>query len=295
MNTIDELNLIKKMVVIAIFSDDYFMNVFVLKGGNAIDLAYKISSRASIDIDVSMESDFNIDFEEVKEKLEKNITATLAEKKYIVFDFNLIKQPRNQSSDKDAFWGGYKVDFKIIKEDKFKELGKKNIDSLRRNAKVIGDHQEKKFTIDISKFEYCKSKKEYNLDNYTIYIYTPLMIIYEKLRAICQQMEEYSKIVSTNQKPRAKDFFDIYIIFEPLITLNDFTNKNNFKMLEEIFEIKKVPLDFLLLVKNYREFHRDSFNTVKDSVYKSFKLESYDFYFDYVLEKIKILEAFWKK
>jgi hypothetical protein len=54
-------------------------------------------------------------------------------------------------------------------------------------------------------------------DGYTVYVYTPLMVIYEKLRALCQQVEYYSThIVSTHRRGRARDFFDIYSILEKL-------------------------------------------------------------------------------
>jgi predicted nucleotidyltransferase component of viral defense system len=49
---------IKKLAIIAMFSDDDLMERLVLKGGNLLDLVYEISTRPSIDIDLSMEGDF---------------------------------------------------------------------------------------------------------------------------------------------------------------------------------------------------------------------------------------------
>ena len=37
----DKLRFIRKLVLIAIFSDDDLMDTFVVKGGSAIDLIYK--------------------------------------------------------------------------------------------------------------------------------------------------------------------------------------------------------------------------------------------------------------
>jgi len=54
---LQRLEEIKRLVIIAMFSDDDLMDRFVLKGGNALDLAYKVSTRASMDVDLSMESD----------------------------------------------------------------------------------------------------------------------------------------------------------------------------------------------------------------------------------------------
>ena len=46
------------------------------------------------------------------------------------------------------------------------------------------------------------------LDDYTIYVYSPTMIAIEKLRAICQQMPEYA--LQRRPSARARDFYDIY-------------------------------------------------------------------------------------
>ncbi len=55
-----DLERIKKLVVIAMFSDDELMERLVLKGGNALDLIHRISTRASLDLDFSMERDFAV-------------------------------------------------------------------------------------------------------------------------------------------------------------------------------------------------------------------------------------------
>ena len=50
----DKLRFIRKLVLIAIFSDDDLMDTFVVKGGSAVDLIYKLDARASVDIDLSI-------------------------------------------------------------------------------------------------------------------------------------------------------------------------------------------------------------------------------------------------
>ena len=49
-NRID-LERIKRLIIIALVSDDYLMETLVLKGGNALSVAYELSSRASFDLD----------------------------------------------------------------------------------------------------------------------------------------------------------------------------------------------------------------------------------------------------
>ncbi len=75
-----QLEKIRKLAVISLFSDDTLMDIFVLKGGSALNLVYDINSRASIDIDVSMEEDFGEEnMENIKNKLKTALDKTFAE------------------------------------------------------------------------------------------------------------------------------------------------------------------------------------------------------------------------
>lgn len=49
----------KRLTLIALFSDDELVDRFVLKGGNALNLAYGLNIRASVDLDLSMASGFD--------------------------------------------------------------------------------------------------------------------------------------------------------------------------------------------------------------------------------------------
>ena len=87
----DKLRFIRKLVLIAIFSDDDLMDTFVVKGGSAIDLIYKLDARASVDIDLSMENDFSeAELAVVKQKLYLAIKQTFEEHDYTIFDFNIF-------------------------------------------------------------------------------------------------------------------------------------------------------------------------------------------------------------
>ena len=46
---------IRRLVVIAMFSDDVLMERLVLKGGNALELVHRLVDRGSLDIDLSMQ------------------------------------------------------------------------------------------------------------------------------------------------------------------------------------------------------------------------------------------------
>ena len=199
-------------------------------------------------------------------------------------------KPRTISEKLKDFWGGYQLTYKVIEQEKYDafdgDLGK-----IRKQAIAVGAKRTLSFKIDISKYEYCKTKKKVELEGNSIFLYTPSMIVYEKLRAICQQMEKYREIVDTNQRQRARDFYDINKVCEsfPGMELND---QDNLEILKGMFAIKKVPIDFLRKIKETREYHRPDFQTVQNTVTAKDKLESYDYYFDYVIRVVeKILKS----
>jgi hypothetical protein len=50
---------IRRIAITAVFSDDFFFEKVVLKGGNALALALGMSGRTSLDLDFSIENDFD--------------------------------------------------------------------------------------------------------------------------------------------------------------------------------------------------------------------------------------------
>jgi hypothetical protein len=46
---------VRRLVIIAMFSDDVLFGKLVLKGGNAISLVYTYGARSSLDVDFSIE------------------------------------------------------------------------------------------------------------------------------------------------------------------------------------------------------------------------------------------------
>jgi predicted nucleotidyltransferase component of viral defense system len=290
---IRSLEHIKKLVIIAMFSDDDLMEQFVLKGGNALDIIHKIALRASVDIDLSIEKDFekeNIAI--IKEKISRVLQNTFREQGYKIFDLTFNQRPAQMSRDMENFWGGYRVEFKIIESEKYKRFGNDR-NALRRNATVVGRNQKKKFSIDISKFEYCIPREERDIEGYTIYVYTPEMIVLEKMRAICQQMGEYAQIVrNPSQSARARDFFDIYTVLNHFDI--DLTANENVKLLKNIFLAKRVPLKLLGKIQDHREYHRPDFDAVIATVKPEIELKDFDFYFDYVVERCKALKPLWE-
>lgn len=203
---------IKKLVILAIFSDDSLMERLVLKGGNLLDVVYELSARASVDVDLSMEDEFE-DVDDLRQRVLRALETTFSEHGYTVFDFSLKAVPPKMTDDIKDFWGGYQVAFKIIEQEKYQSF-QNNLDNLRRNAANIGNRDSTIFKVDISRHEFCEEKQQFLLDDYSIYGYSPEMFVAEKLRAVCQQMPEYVEIVHLNPRGRARDFLDVQIVSE---------------------------------------------------------------------------------
>ena len=55
-----DLTEIRRIAIAALFSDDVLTEYLVLKGGNALNLVYGITSRTSIDLDFAMGQDFGL-------------------------------------------------------------------------------------------------------------------------------------------------------------------------------------------------------------------------------------------
>ncbi len=283
---------IKRLAVKAMFSDDQLLEDLVFKGGNAMALIHRLSSRASVDLDFSLEHDFSDGAEAAFNRIERALKLTFRENGIEVFDVKMKQKPDALTEDMANFWGGYGLEFKLIRADLFAKYAT-DLEQLRRHAINVG--QSTKFTIDISRFEYTKDKQEADFDGLLIYVYSPEMIVCEKLRAICQQMPEYGPYIKRERagSARARDFIDIHLLVETLKL--DMRTEKVATMLVEMFRLKRVPLELLGLIPKYREFHRADFPSVLATVNPDFPVESFDYYFDYTLALVEALKPVWHK
>lgn len=272
---------IRRLMLVAVASDDDLVERLVLKGGNALEIVHKIGDRASLELDFSVEDDLE-DLEEVKRRLFRALRDRFDSVGLVLFDERLDPRPEGSET---ARWGGYVAEFKLIERDRYRQL-KGDLDAMRREAHVSGPTQQRIFRIEISKFEYCAGKIEAQVDEYTCYVYTLAMIATEKLRAICQQMPEYPK--RRNPTPRARDFYDIEVIVN--YGGVDLVAADSLILVQRVFETKEVPMRLLLRIGDYREFHRQDWPAVQNAV--RVKLREFDYYFDFVLGQARqILQA----
>jgi hypothetical protein len=286
------LDRIKGLAVQAMFSDDELLEQLVLKGGNAMALVHRISARASVDLDFSLKQDFAEKIEDISMRIEKTLLETFRANQFEVFDFKMLEKPKAVTDDMKDFWGGYGVEFKLVTAEIYARHSG-DVDMLRKLSINLG--QGPKFLIDISRFEYVADKQDWDFDGTLIYVYSPLMIVCEKLRAICQQMPEYGPVIKRERpgSARPKDFVDIHVLAHALEM--DLTGEQMRRVLTSMFAVKKVPLPLLELVPGTYDFHLAGFASVVDTVSPDFDLKEFDVYFRYVLGLINQLKPVWNE
>jgi hypothetical protein len=224
---------VRKVAIRSLISDDFLFKNLVLKGGNAIALIHGYGARTSLDIDFSIENDFeNVD--DVRQRVIRALKAGFESEGLVVFDEAFGPRP---AESRNETWGGYQLTFKLIHDTRYQAL-KDDIQRVRVSALSSGPGEKRTFTIDFSKYEYCGGKVELEIDHSPIYVYTAEMIVIEKLRALCQQMPEY--VLRKRPTARARDFYDIHeLVSNAGVTLNSHESK---ELVKRIFECKQVQL-----------------------------------------------------
>ncbi|MBF0780619.1 MULTISPECIES: nucleotidyl transferase AbiEii/AbiGii toxin family protein [unclassified Granulicatella] len=238
---------IRNTILKTIYSDTELVKNLVLKGGNALKL-HRIVDRESQDLDFSIKETIRFTKENEGVKLQQLITDAFSQKGFFVNSFEFALKPKNRHRDLPPYWGGYKISFALLDQEKYHDKinSQDSIQMKELNKYALSiESGIKKIEIDLSYDEYTEHKEPYDLDGTTIYLYSPLMIVYEKIRASCQQLEEYSL---TTNKTRARDLYDI---FKTLTNINqvelrsEVLNEDNFYILENIFRVKEVPLELM--------------------------------------------------
>jgi Nucleotidyl transferase AbiEii toxin, Type IV TA system len=278
---------VRRIAITALFSDDVLFERIVLKGGNALNLVLGISERTSLDLDFSIENDFE-DIADAQQRILTALTKRFAAAGYILFDFKFEKKPSVPREGASPRWGGYAIYFKLMQKVKYESFGG-NTDAIRRDSFVVGPNQQRTFSIDLSKCEYVRGKRQVELDDYTIFVYSAEMIAIEKLRAICQQMPEYT--VNRTPVPRARDFYDIHLINQK--TGMSFVTPENIELTKQIFAAKEVPLELLGKISTQKEFHRPDWDSVIASTQGD--LKDFDYYFNFVVAAANSMKSLWNK
>jgi predicted nucleotidyltransferase component of viral defense system len=267
-----DLREIRRNIIVALASNDTLRDLLVLKGGNALDLVYLAGARGSLDIDYSMAGDLS-DMDSFRELLLGTLRRHFLALGLLVFDDTL--EPKPQSSQK-ARWGGYEVRFKLIRCDHASAVGLE-LERLRRESLQSGPGQQRVFIVQISKYEFCDASTVVELGGAVVRIYTPMMIVAEKLRAICQQMPEYT--LRRQPSPRARDFFDICKLLDLMGTRIEITSLAG--LVRAVFDAKEVSTALLSRIGEQYHFHESDWAVVQTTARGH--VEEFEHYFHRVV------------
>ena len=275
---------VRKLAIQAIYLNDDLSNILVLKGGNALSIL-ELTRRESYDLDFSL-YECTMEAEELEEKFKTAITNFFEENDYKIIKFEFKVKPKKEIAPKLFKWGGYAIEFKFIDIDKYTKITQTTREATVKSAyaqeyvNMTGTNDP--VLIELSKNEYCEGFNEREFEDITLKIYSPWMIIFEKLRAICQQMDEYA--LRSTSTPRTRDLFEKFTTSKAYVL--DRTSEEEIEDLKElcqnIFKIKEVDMSLLERLEEYKDFHEQSFQKVVDSVLEDERsnLKSFDFYFN---------------
>jgi predicted nucleotidyltransferase component of viral defense system len=275
---------IRTTIITALFSIDVLRSRLVLKGGNALRLVYKIQDRTSLDLDFSLDGEFQ-DLERARKLLLSNLRERLDSAGFYMFDESFEPKPPHPAGT----WGGYLLQFKVAPAEDARTLAGSSPGELRKRAVRLDARQARKWKIEISKHEHCEGKELRQLDDTDIWVYSPAMIVIEKLRAICQQMPAYAK--RSHPAPRARDFFDIYQVVNRLTSVKSLKAPENCLLARAVFKAKDVPLHLLTEIADTRAFHALDWASVTQSSRRV--SHPFDYYFDFVVQLVGELQALW--
>ena len=103
------LDRIKKLAVMAMFSDDELLDELVLKGGNAVALIHKLTLRESVDLDFSMRHDFPDGVEAATARIGTALLRIFRPAGYEPFDLKMAAKPAQLSEDMAGFWAATRL------------------------------------------------------------------------------------------------------------------------------------------------------------------------------------------
>lgn len=283
---VTDLALIRTEIVAAVADDPVLRDLLILKGGNALALVHKIGMRASLDIDYSMADDID-DLGGFAVALERALTERFARHDLVVFDFSFVPRPRT-TDPASRTWGGYNAEFKLIDRAAGASI---NVEQMRKAAlPVDGDPQAgRRFRIEISKFEFCADHAELPIsDDVVCRVYSLDLVAAEKLRSLCQQMDEYGQ--RRHPAPRSRDFYDIHaMVTEGAV---DFGHPDLHALVRASFGQKEVALELLGSLREYLDFHEQDWQQVLNSI-PAHKPREFGFYADFVLAETRKLQPVW--
>ena len=261
---------------------------YLIKGGSAIkyhleSLNKGVDARFSTDIDFAFSSkSFPVDFDKFKKQLIQEYNSKDANKFHIIEkNFDIIKIPKT-----DDFYFGIRMSLNIRKLKKDGNTGKKVFFSDINSLAIIAD-----FTVN----EIVEDPYFEETENKIRFATIPL-IIAEKFRAICWQLEENT--INQYKNPRPKDFYDIFILYT-VHYKREISNSHLYLIkdaMKKCFSIKNMSLDLIDCIDNEKviNFHKPHFqNQVSDTLSRdsAFHDVTFDQVFSNTMELLDMIKS----
>lgn len=253
-NLLDDKTL-RKIILQSLFLEDILAENLTLKGAQSLALL-KVGNRTTRDLD------FSATLDPVQENLEdifrKALKQGFEENESILVKFSFNFQPRKKESmiipnplkpDDEIIWGGYNIKLGALSVAYYQE---KKALQQQKGKEFKPEQYANNAEIDISFGEYTKGRIETDVEGVSVFVYTPLMTVYEKARASAQQLKEY-KISSV--KTRSRDIYDIYQLLtnENLNIKDNLYKPENIEILKNMFQIKGVDTALLNKISDYEK------------------------------------------
>lgn len=271
-------NVIRETVA-GIFSSEVLRELLVLKGGAALQIGEGIDNRLSTDIDLSVPQTVTFNPTQVRTEFERKLTDRFGGLGFDVIDLTLERRPKVKRAESPDIWGGWNLSFKLAT----RETRNESHSVRRRRALIPLGSASSRIEAQISENEYCAKTRIHLIDQVEVLIYTPALLIAEKVRAICQQHPDYPYRGSKN---RSRDFFDIHAVFRKHRREPGFVDEIA-EVLDPVFAAKYVPMTILengaLFDPAFIEAQEAGFQQVRDTARS--KVQAFQFY----VEQLKFL------
>lgn len=278
-----DLEWLRTQFILALAESATLRSLLVLKGGAAVALVHRVGMRASTGLDYSIAGDAE-NPSELGERIFAALRSRLEPQGLVVFDASFVARP--ESAVSDPTWGGYAALFKLIERKHFDALAG-NIERIRRQALSVtgGLQATRTFRVEISKFEHCEPNVVMLIaEGISCRVYSRELLVAEKLRALCQQMPEYTP--RRHPAPRARDYYDLHaLLTEGGIDLAD---EDMHDLVRVVFGAKSVEVELLTRLDSHRDFHASDWPAVQNTIPAGRPAE-FDFYVDFVVAEVRKL------
>lgn len=270
---------LRDLILEAFYAHPKTKELVVLKGGQALNL-YGFSSRESYDIDFTIKQAKEKVFEELNPLVKENLAETFLKRNYYFFDYRFDLKPKKRHHALPPYWGGYAITFKVIPLEEKKNIEnqyptdkEKQLERMRASAAPFGKNNSTKVELDFSYHEYVGELEQIELvssiteSGYKVSLYRPIILVYEKMRALCQNIP--GDHLPVNKNARVRDLYDIYSIVysESKYALEEEDILENIHELKKSFEAKEVSLELLLQLSQSKEsLEKDFYDTLLQTV-----------------------------